>query len=261
MSMTLVRAFQSERLKTKGSLAGWMVVVGAFFTPAIVAVIRVIHPDNLHSLYAGNGFWTLLWRNSWESMAIFFLPMIAILATSLVTQIEYRNNAWKQVHVLPIHPAAIFFSKYAIALVMVFQLLLLFNIGIYLSAVIPWLLIPGVPYPPSRLPFEIFAGRTFLYFVDVLPIVALQYSLSLHFKSFLVPIGVGFLAWVASLAAISWKSGYVVPYIYTMLDYLKDDPAGRTKIPSLDFHWLAIIYFLLFTALGYVLFIRKAQKG
>ena len=40
MSARTSSALQSERLKRKRSFATWLVVAGAFFTPAIVVVIR-----------------------------------------------------------------------------------------------------------------------------------------------------------------------------------------------------------------------------
>lgn len=216
--------------------------------------------DRLPQVYAADGFWTLLWRSSWESMAIFLLPMVAILATSLITQIEYRSNAWKQVHALPLSLASIFFSKLLVIILMIAQFLALFNLGVYLSAVVPWLLVGGVPCPATP-PLRSFLAQDALYFVDCLPIVAAQYLLSLRFKSFLVPIGVGFLAWVGALAALSWRMAYVVPYAYGMLTYLKDAPAGRAIVPTAGVHGFAVGYFVLFTASGYGLFVAKAQKG
>lgn len=256
-----IHAFQSERLKTRRSLASWMVIVGAFFTPAIVIVARLLHPSRLPVLYASDEFWMLLWKSSWESMAIFFLPMAAILATSLVTQIEYRNNAWKQVLTLPLSPAVVFCSKLAIILLMLVQFVILFNVGIYLSAVAPYLLTRNVPYPQAPLPWRYFVMQDLRYFIDCLPIVAAQYLLSLRFKNFLVPVGCGFLAWVSALAALSWKFGYVVPYTYCMLDYLQENPGGRAVVPTFDIHGFATCYFVLFTIGGYWLFVTKTQKG
>jgi lantibiotic transport system permease protein len=261
MNLTFVNAFQSEWLKKKRSLASWLVVIGGFFTPAIVIVARLLNHDKLAAIYSSNGFWNQLWKNSWESMAIFFLPMGAILATSLITQIEYKNNAWKQVHALPLSLTTIFFSKLAVILAMMVQFFVLFNLGIYLSAALPYLLVGTVPYPDRAIPYLHFLKENLLYFVDCLPIVALQYLISLRFKNFLVPIGVGFLAWVGALASLSWKFGFVIPYTYCMLNYLKDDPTGKAVIPSVDIHSLAIGYFLLFTVLGYCLFVTKTEKG
>ena len=73
-----------------------------------------------------------------------------------------------------------------------------------------------------------------LYFIDCLPIVAAQFLISLRFKNFLVPVGVGFLAWVGALASLPWKFGYLIPYTYCMLNYVKDHPGGKAVIPSVD---------------------------
>jgi hypothetical protein len=262
MSIDFINAFESEWLKKRRSLGSWLVVIGAFFTPAIVIAARLMNHGKLHKLYSTDGFWALLWSNCWESMAIFFLPMIAILMTSLMTQIEYRNNAWKQVHALPLSPTVIFSAKFMVIVLMVAQFFVLFNVGIYLSAIIPYLLVPGTPYPNGSMPLSRFLGENLWYFVDCLPIIAAQYLLSLRFTSFLVPIGVGFLTWVGTLAALSWRFGYIVPYSYTMLDYLKDDSTRRaTAVPAFDPHWMALGYFALFMVSGYGLFVTKVQKG
>jgi hypothetical protein len=256
-----VHSFQSEWIKRKRSLGSWLIVAGSLFTPVIIIAARLAHHDKLPELYAAANFWTSLWRSSWESMAIFFLPMAAILVTSLITQIEYRNNAWKQVHTLPLSPATLFFSKLAVILVMTVQFFILFDLGVYLSAIVPYLLVRNVPYPIAPLPLGSFLIDTGRYSVACLPIVAAQYLLSLRFKNFLVPVGIGFMTWVGAVAALSWKLGYVVPYAYTMLTYLKDDPKGRTAVPAFQLHWLALGYALLFTMIGYWLFANKLQKG
>jgi hypothetical protein len=257
---TFIDVLHAEWLKTRRSFASWLIVVGALFTPAIVVGVRLLHRPQLPSLYAQPDFWARLWRDSWESMAIFFLPMAAMLATSLITQIEYRNNAWKQVHALPLSPTTLYGAKLLVLLAMMLQFLLLFDIGIGLSALIPYWLTSDVPYP-GLPPLQPFLGQSLLYFVDCLPIVAAQYLLSLRFKNFLLPIGFGFLAWVAALAATSSQYGYVIPYAYSMLDYLKDAATRRPALPALDFHWHAVAYFVALTLIGHWLFVHQRHKG
>jgi hypothetical protein len=106
-----------------------------------------------------------------------------------------------------------------------------------------------------------FLKENVLYFVDCLPIVAAQYMISLRFRNFLVPVGVGFMAWVAGLASLPWRFGFVNPYAYCTLNYLKDNPGGKAVVPGIDFHSLAIGYFLLFTVIGIYLFMTKQEKG
>src|SRR6476659_7002134 len=147
MTADLIHSFQSEWLKTKRSLAFWMVVVGGFFTPSIITAARLIRYQKLPQIYSSENFWDLLWKNSWESMAIFFLPLGAILSTSLIAQIEYKNNTWKQLHPLPLSYTTVFFSKLAVILALMAILFVLFNVGILLPAIVPYLVICGTSYP------------------------------------------------------------------------------------------------------------------
>jgi hypothetical protein len=261
VTATFLHSFHSEWLKRKRSFASTMVLGGSLFTPAIVAVVRLIHYRGLPAIYAADAFWLSMWRACWESMAVFFLPLGAILATSLITQIEFKSNAWKQVHALPLSAAVIFLSKLAVILVMLVQFLLLFNAGIYVSAMIPYLLVPGVPHPKGTFSSLPLWSENALYFVDCLPIIAAQYLMALRSHNVLVPIGIGFMAWVGGLAAVSSKFAIWWPYCYTIIHYLQDKPKGAHFAAYTQLHWLAAIAFLLLTIASYVSFIAKRERG
>lgn len=256
-----LRSYQSEWMKTKRSLSLWMVIIGGFFTPAIIIVARLVNHSRLPEIYSQEDFWDRLWHSSWESMAVFFLPLGAILTTSLIAQLEYKNNTWKQLHTLPISYAAIFFSKLAVILTLMVIFFVLFNIGIYLSALVPYLLVNGTPFPAQPLPFQKFVTEDALYFLDCLPIVALQFLLALRFKNFMVPVGLGFMFWVGAIGAVSWRFGYVIPYTYTMFNYLKDAAQTRAVTPEVSIHVMAAVYFIVITAVSFILYLTKNEKG
>ncbi len=256
--MQFIYSFQSEWLKKKRNLASWLVVVGGFFTPIIIIIYSLVYSSKLYAASVSPNFWIRLWNNSWESMSIFLLPMGVILATSLITQIEFRNNTWKQLHTLPQNMTTIFFAKLAVIIVMMIQFFILFNIGVYLSGVIPVLLIKGVPYPKASIPYFAFLKENMLYFIDCLPIIALQYLISLQFKNFLVPLGVGIALWILSVAVFRWQYGYIIPYTYCGLHFLHNMDKLHFHVPI---HFLAFGYFVLFTIIGYILYITKKEKG
>lgn len=261
MTIPFIHSFQSEMLKIKRSLALWIVIIGGLFTPIIVTVARVIQYKTLPSIYSSDDFWKVLWQNSWESMAIFLLPLGVILTTSLITQIEFKNNTWKQLHTLPLSLTTIFFSKLAVIIVMMLTFFVLFNMGIYLSALVPYLIIAGVPYPKAPMPYGSFLLQDLYYFIDCLPIIALQYLISLKYKNFLVSIGTGFILWVGALASLSWKYGYIIPYTYGMFTYLKGGVVSKAVIPTINIHLLASTYFAGFTIASYILYASKKEKG
>lgn len=97
MSVAFIDSFQSEWLKRKRSFASSIVIAGSLFTPAIVAVVRLIHFRTLPA----------------------------------------KSNAWKQVHALPLSTVVIFLSKLAVILVMLIQFLILFTAAIYVFGIIP----------------------------------------------------------------------------------------------------------------------------
>lgn len=256
--MNFIHCFQAEWIKKKNSLASWLVIIGGFFTPAIMTSINLYRASATRVALKGTGYWSDHWFNSWESIAMFLLPMGIILSTSLVTQIEYKNNTWKQLHTSPQLFTNIFLAKLAVIVVMLLQFFLLFNVGTYLSGVIPVLFIKDAAYPAAFIPVKAIAYTSAIYFITSLPIIALQFLISLQYKNFLIPIGVGMGIWIASIAALPWKYSYFLPYSHGSLYYLK--AAGRlTK--QLPIHEMALSYFIGFTVLSYGLYITKKEKG
>jgi lantibiotic transport system permease protein len=260
--MNFIRSFQSEWLKKKRSLASWLVLVGASFTPSIILMSRIKNADKLSALYVSDDFWTKLWNQTWESMAAFLLPIGIILAVSLITQIEYKNNTWKQLHATPQGFLTIFSAKFLVILIMLVEVFVLFNVGIYLSAVIPAMLFSNLPYPTAPIPYLNFLRANINFFLDCLPILALQYLICLQFRNFLVPIGTGFVLWFLGVGMLAWEYSYIFPYVHSTLDFLiSSGQFGKRKVPPINIQLLAVIYFALFTIASYVLYVAKKEKG
>ena len=259
MGTSFIYSFQSEMLKKKRSAASWLVILSALFMPSIVLFARMISP--IYLAYRENNSkraWDIIYMRNWTAMGMFFLPLAIILFASLITNIEFKNNAWKQLHASPQKLSTIFFAKFAVIIVMLLQLFIVFNIGIYLSSIIPAAIFKGVPYPTAPYPFQQYFKSNFKFFIDCLPVVALQYLLSLQFKNFLVPIAAGFALLIASLLALNWKYGYLVPYTYCPLNFREN----RGKVdPAINIHACSVIYFTALTIVSYFLYIKKKEKG
>jgi hypothetical protein len=259
--MMFFRAFYGEWLKRKRSFASAAVIGGSLFTPAIVAAVRLLNRRGLPAIYAADAFWPNMWRACWESMAVFFLPLAAILATSLITQIEFKSNAWKQVHALPVSTAVIFLSKLAVILLMMVEFLLLFNAGIYVSAMLPYWLLPAVPRPKGSFLALPLLRENALYFIDCLPIVAAQYLMALRSHNVLMPIGIGFMAWVGAVAAVSSRFAVWWPYAYSIIHYVRDKPKGAHFAVYTGLHWFGLTAFALVTIASYAMFVTQKERG
>jgi hypothetical protein len=259
--MRFIHGFQSEWLKKKRSLASWLVCIGALFTPMIVLTARIKNHAALPALYASDDFWRKSWNQSWESMEVFLLPIGIILATGLIAQIEYKNNTWKQLHTTPQGFTAIFLAKFLVILIMLVEVFALFNMGIYLSAVIPALIFSNLPYPAAPIPWLDFWKANVNFFADCLPIVALQYLLSLQFKNFLVPVGAGFAIWFLGIGMLSWEYSYLFPYNHGAINFLTTSGQFASRKFPVSIERLAVLYFAAFTIASWVLYVTKKEKG
>lgn len=255
---SFIHSFQSEWLKTKRSLASWLVVLGAFFIPLIFVSARLLYPEKTQVELTSPKFWENTLGQSWQLMAIFLLPMGVILATGLITQIEFRNNTWKQLHTTPQRLSIIFWSKLSVILLMLLQFFVLFNVGIVLSGIIPSLLLSQAAYPKEIFPWVYFLKTSGYFFIDCLPIVALQYLVSLQFKNFIVPLSVGIGVLLASLFAVEWQYGYTVPYTYCLYNFFLLKGAAKNVA---NIHAWALGYFAVFTLISFILYIYKKEKG
>lgn len=247
-------SLQSEWLKRKRSLASWLVVIGALFTPFMGTVINILRPDKLPERYIKPDFWEGHFRNSWEPMNVMLLPLGIILAVSLVTQLEYKNTAWKQLHTTPQPFHTIFLSKFTVLMIMQGQLFVLFSLAMILSALIPAAVLSTVPFPTEAIPIADLVKSTCSYFVGHLPIVAIQFLLALQFRNFLVSLGAGIILMISGILLISWEHSYTHPYLYATLMVIK-------RFPEKNLLAWSIGWFVPLMAVGYILYLRKTDKS
>lgn len=253
MNLTFLHSFQSEWMKHKHSAAIWLTVAGGAFMPVVILMRRFYSFEDLVPVNSGANVWEVLYYQSWQFMAMFLLPMGVILVVSMIGQLEYRNNTWKQLHTTPQSLTTIFFAKFALILVMLLQFFILFNIGIYLEAIIPALLFKKVPFPAAPFPFIAYLLGNGKFFITCLPVIALQYLLSLQYRNFLVPVGVGLGMYIFSVMAVKWKYGVLIPYIYSIYSFNRQH-TDRIYIFS-------VAYFLIIGLAGYLFFIYKKERG
>jgi hypothetical protein len=251
--MNLLYSIHAEWLKTRKSSAQWLCLAGGFFVP-LIFLIGFIKNGNSIISYAHGKAWEMHFMQCWRIMAQFLFPMGIILAISLIAQLEFRNNAWKQLHSTPQTFANIFVAKYVVIIFMLLEFFIYFNIGILVSGAIPSLIFSSAF--PEPFPFLFFMKWNMKIFILFLPVSAFQYLLSLQFKNFMFPIGIGLLALIGTLISISkWKYIWLSPFCYGV------SPPGFSFHYPFNGYLTASAYFMLLIGLAFFLYQRKKEKG
>ena len=250
-----IYSFSSEWLKKKRTAASLLTLIGSGLIPLIILFARFYDSGALAAANRRPRIWEHIYDQNWRLMGMLLLPMGVVLATSLITQLEFRNNTWKQLCTTPQSLTTIFLAKLVVIVVMLIEFFLIFNLGIWLTGALPGLFFRSVPYPAEPFPWRSFLSGDARFFLDILPVVTLQYLLSLRFKNFLIPLGAGLGLYVASMIAVHWRYGYWIPYTYSAYNFM-----GQAT-EKFHTHYWAAGYTLLFTGLAYILYITRKEKG
>lgn len=240
-----------EWIKIKGSALIWVSILGSIVL-STVFTLRFIYLGHYIDLWAVDNSWQRLYLQNIRPFTGFLLPIGVILICSLITQIEYKNNNWKHWHTTPQSYLTIFFSKFSILMILMAFVYFFFNLGVILNGIIPNLICNGV-MPRDSIPFEFFASYSLKSFLSILPIVGLQYLVSLNFKNFIIAIGVGLVLYVGTMPMSRIEFSFLSPYSYALHFFdLKFHSAHYIR---------AVVYFILLFVLTTILYINKKDKS
>ncbi|RAJ08519.1 hypothetical protein LX64_01172 [Chitinophaga skermanii] len=248
----LQRNIRSEILKSRRSATSWLTIIGALFVPIVYCIVYLSYPEKMVPGPGANP-WERLLAEEWMFVSFLLLPFYIILVGTLLGQTEHKANAWKQLLAEPVPRYSIYFGKLGIVLLTVAICYILFVgssivVGYFVGWVHPQL---GFwKYTPPVGDVAVLVTRLYLV---ALPIMALHTWLGIRFKNFVLPAGIGLVMIIASLIMIrGWEYQYVFPYTYPTLTLNAKSTGSLYKHE----YW-AIGYFLLFSLLGYVDFLRK----
>jgi len=205
-------------------------------------------------------------------MGTLILPMLIVFVAYSVNNIEHKADTWKTLFSLPISKLSVYGAKYFYAFFLIFVCLALFvlftlGFGNLLSVVKPSLRF-------SEYHIEgVLTKVYFKLFLASLGILSIQFLLSLLFRDFLKPMGIGFICTIAGdiLAGNGWKYAYLFPYSHPFLAIqsleqgknAKPGPGGMPEI-VVDFFtkdiFVSLTIAVLVFAAGYFIVLKKSVK-
>ena len=260
--MSFIISTKAELIKTKRSASFWLSLIGSAVIPLIFFLMYVVEPKNSERFQVKP--WELHFTQGWQAFAAFLLPMFVILICSLIPQIEYKNNTWKQVFASPQSVGNIFFSKYLSIIMMILFLFLMFNIFMLLSGAVPNLFVPEYTFLQNSIDWGALLKLNFKTFVSLLGIISIQYWVGLRFKNFIVPIGIGLGLLVCSMILLPWEHVDKVPYAFPLRTFMTSITESKNELagPLLQNHELnSIGYFIFFTIIAFLDMRFRKERG
>jgi hypothetical protein len=212
---------KAEFLKSKRTAAFWLTFIGAAFVPIVSFIRLVARPDHFIPVFK-NDPWQLFINDNWQAGSLFLLPMFVILVTSLVVQIEYKNNTWKQVYASPRTMADIFLSRFIVIQTLILTAFILFNAFIIIAGCAVSLVHKEYTFFDHQVPWNTLLTVTLKLYFSVQAITAIQYWLSLRFRNFIIPVGIGLALLITGFMIHQWEQLYYYPYMYPAIFFWRD---------------------------------------
>ena len=259
--MSLLISVRTDLIKLRRSAALWLSVLGAGMIPFIFLLGMLFKPSGFANRYQDHA-WEGHLSQGWQAFASFLLPMFVILISSLVTQIEYKNNTWKQVFASPQTLSSIFLAKYICIGLMVLLLIILFNIFLLGAGWLAGLVHPQILFAKSYLPWNWLLITTVKALLALLAIISIQYWFSLRFRNFIVAIGLGLGLLIISMVAMNWEHVDKIPYAFPFLAFgnsVAELTGGEAS--SANFLWYSLVYFIGFTLLAFLDMRFRKERG
>ena len=267
-----ILSFRSEFYKTRKTAGFWSAILLPLLLCLLVFAGFYSKSDHLAGM-PGMLLWLQFSGIILGIMGSLILPMLIVFIAYSVNSIEHKSDTWKTLFSLPIAKLSIYAAKYLYALFLVFLCLSLFVIFTLGFGHLLQMLKPGLKF--SDYSFEGLLTSVYLkLFLSSLGILSIQFLMSLLFRDFLKPMGIGFIATIAGiiLAANGWAYAYLFPYshpmlaIKTMEDGSHHKGAPTTNLPQLTINlftkeiFVSLAIALVIFILGYVIVLKKSVK-
>lgn len=250
----------TELLKTKRTASFWLSIVGAAFIPAIFFLAYTFNSEEtLKEMQATP--WETHFRFGWQFLSAFLFPMFVILVCTLIPQIEFKNNTWKQVFATPQSYGNIYFSKFLTIHILILFFFILFNVFMILAGVTANLIHSGFTFLDNAINWQELLRLNAKTYVSILGISAIQYCVAMRFKNFIAPTGIGLALLVGSIiaAGMGWQHVFKIPFAHPILTLKFTSYPNR---PLLENHEInSIIYFVVFLLIGFLDLRFKKEKG
>ncbi|WP_185816768.1 ABC transporter permease [Hymenobacter metallilatus] len=254
----LRRSLAADTLKLKRTAALRLTLLSGAFPVLITFLIFFFKGDII--MKTGGSPWPRFISTSWQTAGTLLLPLFVVLLTSLVVHIETKATAWKHLYAQPVGRGAVFVSKLLLILALNAVALLLFAALVLGAGLLLSVLRPKLGFVLATIPFETVVWMLLRTYVATLGLLAVQYVVSLFWRSFVVPVGVGMGAVVATIALLSWEHADKIPYAAPLgtAMAMKMEKATLTVAHELAKHeWYSLGWFAGVLVLGYVLLLRR----
>ena len=246
--MNFYKIIHIELKKIKSTASLQLALISGFFIPVIYFIYYL---TKYTSLIPSEGVdpWEKFISEQFRNTAPFLLPILFILQTSLVAQIEHRVNGFKYIFTQPVQRWKVYLSKMITVILVLLISFISFAVLLYCSGSLVGSIHKELMFTEHPFPWIRVISFLTTVFIANLGLLAIQFWLSLRFKNFIVPIGIGMVLLVTGLIVYRAEESLYMPYSYSIHGMILANSNPNSWFPE-QIGWYSLCTFTLFTVVG-----------
>ncbi|MEW9097111.1 MAG: ABC transporter permease [Clostridiaceae bacterium] len=197
------KVIEVELIKLRHSKLLWVIA----FVPIFFVVIGLMNFLRYQDIFTSKG--QNVWQQVYTQSAIFYgmilLPVFVTVIMAILARIENAQNGWKKICALPVKRTHMYVSKLIIGSGFILLNLLVFMFTIIVGG---FFITGNTSIPPNII------YAPLLTFISLIPVMVIQFYLSIRFSNIGLPLGVGVAFSIPSLLISNTKFWVLFPWTY-----------------------------------------------
>lgn len=258
----LIRDISAEFLKLKGTYVWWLFALVIGFIAFIIFMGHYVDVNSIARF--GIDPWKRISMAGQAIFSMFIIGLYVTLLTGAGSFIENKASGWKLLFAYPKRRSSIFYTKLITYLLILILLSISLSIILYLVGQLLDLLRPEYEIAYYAFDIKAFLSSLMHSLISVLGVLGIHYFLSLAFKNFIIPVGIGVVGFILGLilSTMNTPNALYCPYSYPMVvkdfDMFRIDNIGIQSYGFLNSVEVnSILIFIVFVVLANIMMARK----
>jgi thiol-disulfide isomerase/thioredoxin len=198
----LLTAIKGEHIKKRGTGLYFMSFIFGLIIPVLYTIVVVFNEESTSKPIAFHfNVFTKNLSDILESFTVFIFPLLIILSTSKIAQLDHKNGGWELMETTPLEKASIYLSKFIVVLIANVIAIFTFLSFSIISTLVIYLFSEAPEVAEFNFPLPYLLHIFIRLFVASLFLTAFQYFLAVKIPSYIWSVLIGFFLLIGFLIA------------------------------------------------------------
>ncbi|HRE78912.1 MAG TPA: redoxin family protein [Flavobacterium sp.] len=195
----LFTAIQAEHIKKRGTGLYSLSFIFGLIIPLLYTIVVVLNPEPSKPIAFSFNIFTKHLDDILDSFTVFIFPLLIILITSKIAQLDHKNGGWQLMETTPLQKTSIYLSKFCIVLIANIIAISTFLFFSVISTYLIYLFTEAPEVADFSIPVTYLLHIFIRLFIASLYLTAFQYFLAVKISSYIWSVLIGFFLLIGFL--------------------------------------------------------------